>query len=440
MENKRMVSDNKLSRSLGLFQAVMIVVGTVIGSGVFFKPAGVFKNAGGFATGIAAWVVAGIITMCAALTTAEISTAIPKTGGMFAYLRELYGEKVAFLLGWAQTLIYTPATVAAMSVMFSTFMAELIPMSAMGRTILTLVVIAIMVISNCFSVKIGGAVQSYATVGKLIPLVLMIVAGIFIGKVSPQDTSVSPALLGSGGFGAALIATLWAYDGWTSVTNVAGELKNPKKDLPKSIIIGLAIIISVYVLMNVAIARALPIDNIVSNGNVAVKAAAEATMGSIGAKIISVGILISLYGSMNGYFLSGVRVPFAMGEENLLPFSEKFASVNSKKTPIFANIFIWILATLYALSGTFDILSNLVVFILWIFFVLMVAGIFILRRRKDLVPTYKVPLYPIIPIIGIVGGLYILIASFMDNALLSGYGVLITLLGLLVYWFKKRRS
>lgn len=434
------VDNNKLSRSLGLLQAIAIVVGTTIGSGVFFKPAKVFYHGGSFTGGILAWVIAGFITICAALTTAEIATAIPKTGGMYAYIKELYGDAVAFLLGWAQTLIYTPATVAAMSVMFSTFFAELVPLSKGSQIILSIAVVTIMVISNSLSVKIGGNVQSVATFLKLIPLALMILTGLFLGKINPVAVSYKADIFkGSLGFGSAIIACLWAYDGWNTVANMGGEMKNPAKDLPKSMIIGLSIITSVYVLLNVAIARVIPLNTIIQNEGTAVKIAADTVMGPIGSLIISVGILISLYGSLNGYFLSGVRVPYAMAENNLLPFSNKLSKVNKLKSPIVANILILVLTVLYILSGTFNTLTNLVVFVLWIFFTLMVCGIFIIRKREDLVSTYRVPFYPIIPILGIAGGLYILYSSFMDDYKLALIGVAITLSGLIVYFYKKRK-
>lgn len=433
------LKNQKLAKSLGLFQAIMVVVGTTIGSGVFFKPAMVFKHGGGVTMGILAWVVAGLITLCAALTTAEIATAIPVTGGMYAYLKELYGERLAFMLGWAQSLIYTPATVAAISVMFSHYLGNMIGLNPSMTWILTLLCISIMVITNSMSLKVGAAVQSGATILKLIPLAVMAVAGLILGKISPSTMSAS-TFTGGLGFGSALIACLWAYDGWNNVANLGGEMKKPERDLPRSMIIGLGIIILVYVSINAAIARVLPLETIISQGDLAVKLAADEVLGSTGSFLVSLGILISLYGSLNGYFLSGVRVPFAMGQGDLVPFSNQFAKLNKAKAPIVSNLFVYVLAMIYALTDSFTVLTNLVVFILWVFFVLMVFGVFILRRRKDLTPTYRVPLYPIIPAIGILGGLYILYSSFKENFLLSILGLIITALGLVVYEVHRRNG
>ena len=443
MEKKK-ENNGELARSLGLISAISIVIGTCIGSGVFFKPAKVFLNAGSFKMGIAAWVFAGIITLFAALTTAEIASAIPQTGGMFAYLKELYGEHIAFMLGWAQTLIYTPATVAAMSVMIAGMISALMVMfggtaiSATGLKIIAIVVIIIMVTHNSFSVKIGGAIQVGATFLKLIPLVLMIVAGLFIGKLNPASAVIPASVFtGSKGFGAALIACMWAYDGWNTVANMGGEMKDPKKDLPKAIIYGLTIVMLVYTLVNIAIAKAIPVDQIIANGDTAVTNAARAVLGNSGSLIVSIGILISLYGSMNGYFLSGVRVPYAMAVYNLLPGSKSLSKVNDSKSPIAANILVLVLAIFLVIIGSFNMLTDLVVFVLWIFFILMVAGIFKVRKRKDLVSSYKVPLYPIIPILGILGGMYILVASFLSDWKLAMAGVIVTLIGLPVYYGHK---
>lgn len=444
MENK-VENHGGLARSLGLVSAIAIVVGTCIGSGVFFKPAKVFLNAGSYKMGIAAWIFAGIITLFAALTTAEIASAIPQTGGMFAYIKELYGENIAFMLGWAQTLIYTPATVAAMSVMIAGMISKLLvqfggsEVSSMGLKLIAIAMIIIMVIHNSFSVKIGGAIQVGATFLKLIPLVLMIVTGLFIGKLNPASAEIPASVFSaSKGFGAALIACMWAYDGWNTVANMGGEMKNPKKDLPRAIIFGLGIVMAVYVLVNMAIAKAIPVDEIITKGDTAVIDAARAVIGDSGSLIISIGILISLYGSMNGYFLSGVRVPYAMAVDNLLPGSKILAKTNASKSPIAANILALVIAIFLVIIGSFNMLTDLVVFVLWIFFILMVAGVFLVRKRSDLVSSYKVPLYPVVPVLGILGGLYILISSFQSDWKLALVGVVVTVLGLPVYYLHKQ--
>ena len=426
-----------LKKSLGVFEAVAMVIGMVIGSGIFFKPSIVYQNAGSFGMGILAWIVGGIITMAAGLTVAEIASAIPKTGGLFAYLRELYGEKLAFLLGWVQTIIYVPGSTAALAVVFATQATYFIPMSPTTQKALAIFMIFTIVVINCISAKFGGIVQSVSTIGKMIPIFIIIGFGFIFGK----NPAFAPptAIIHGAGFGAAILGTLWAYDGWISVGNMAGELKNPQKDLPRSIIVGLSVVIATYVLVNIAVIKVLPIGAIISSPK-ATSDAAVILFGNFGATLISAGILISIYGALNGYLMTGARIPYAMGTDKILPMSAQFAKVNKAQSPYFALIFEFALACIYALSGSFNTLTDLVVFVLWIFFVLAVAGVFILRRRKDLVAAYKVPLYPLVPIIGIVGGLYIIINTIMTSTMNSLVGIGITLVGLPVYYFMEKKK
>ena len=238
-----------------------------------------------------------------------------------------------------------------------------------------------------------------------------------------------------------MLGTLWAYDGWVGVGNIAGELKNPKKDIPKSIIFGLVVIIIVYVLFNLAIINIVPITAVISSNKVA-SDAATVLFGKSGSLFITAGILISIFGTLNGYLMTGVRIPFAMAQDKLLPFDKFLGKVNEKyQTPLNAFIFEVVLACLYVFSGSFDTLTNLVIFVLWIFFTMAVAGIFILRtKHKDLDRPYKVPLYPIVPLIGIIGGIYILVSTLMTDTSNALTGLAITLIGLPVYWYIKKKK
>ncbi len=238
-----------------------------------------------------------------------------------------------------------------------------------------------------------------------------------------------------------MLGTLWAYDGWVSVSNMAGELKNPKKDIPRSIIIGLTIIIIVYVLFNLAIINVIPITAVISSNKVA-SDVASVLFGKSGSLFISAGIFISIFGALNGYLMTGVRIPFAMAQDKLLPFDKFLGKVNQKyQTPLNAFIFEVVLACLYVFSGSFDTLTDLVVFVLWIFFTMAVAGIFILRtKHKDLDRPYKVPFYPIVPLIGIIGGIYILISTLLTDTPKALIGIGITLIGLPVYWYIKKNK
>ncbi|MBU3130063.1 amino acid permease [Clostridium tagluense] len=433
-------SPKTLKKEIGLLEAITLVIGMVIGSGIFFKPSIVFKNAGSPTLGILAWVAGGIITMASALTIAEIAAAIPKTGGVFIYLKELYGEKVAFLFGWVQTVIYVPGAAAALAIVLATQATNFVPMNSIQQKLFAILMLFIITTANVISTKLGSKIQFVATIAKLIPIFIIIALGLIKGTAHSFSLPVGNAAAGAG-FGAAMLGTLWAYDGWVGVGNIAGELKNPKKDIPKSIIFGLVVIIIVYVLFNLAIINIVPITAVISSNKVA-SDAATVLFGKSGSLFITAGILISIFGTLNGYLMTGVRIPFAMAQDKLLPFDKFIGKVNEKyQTPLNAFVFEVVIACLYVFSGSFDKLTNLVTFVLWIFFTMAVAGIFILRtKHKDLDRPYKVPLYPIIPLIGIIGGIYILISTLMTDTSNALTGLAITLIGLPVYWYIKKKK
>ncbi|WP_291572342.1 APC family permease [Clostridium sp. UBA4548] len=435
-------SSNALKKQIGLFEAITMVVGIVIGSGIFFKASAVFGNAGSATMGIMAWVVGGIITIASALTIAEIATAIPKTGGVFIYLKELYSEKWAFLFGWVQSFVYVPGAVAALAIVFATQATYFVPMSGTQQKILAIIMILFIMVLNIISTKIGSKVQLVSTIAKLIPIAIIIIFGLTKGTVNSfSATAIEGSSVGLAGFGAAILGTLWAYDGWIAVGNMAGELKKPEKDLPKSIIIGLLVIIAVYVLINLAIIKVMPVGEVVKSS----KAATDASVilfGKNGASLIAAGIMISIFGALNGYLMTGVRIPFAMAQDGVFPFAKFFGKVNEKfETPLNAFIIEVAISSLYVLSGSFELLTNLVMFVLWIFFTMAVAGVFILRNKfKHLSAPFKVPLYPITPLIGIAGGIYILISTLITNTMFALVGLLITLVGLPVYYFITKKK
>ncbi|PIH00658.1 APC family permease [Clostridium combesii] len=432
--------EENLQKNLGLFDAIAIVIGMVIGSGIFFKPAIVFKNAGSPMLGILAWLAGGVITIASGLTVAEIAAAIPKTGGIFVYIKELYGEKFAFLLGWVQSIVYIPGSAAALSIILSIQITSFIPLTVIEQKVLAIAFIIFIMILNIISTKLVSKMQGVISIAKLIPIIAIIALGFIKGTAKGDILNISSSSTVSG-FGAALLGTLWAYDGWISVGNMAGELKNPKKDLPRSIIIGLGTTIVVYVLINLALINIMPMGAIITSEKPA-SDAAVVLLGSTGAKIISAGILISIFGALNGYLMTGVRIPLAMSQDRSIPFSKYFSKVHQKSgTPVNAFIFETVLACLYVLSGSFNVLTDLVMFVLWLFFTMAVAGIFVLRTKfKHLDRPYKVPLYPLVPLIGIIGSGYIIISTLITNTFYALCGIGITLLGLPVYSYIKKQN
>lgn len=437
-----MSHSHEMKKTVGFLQGLAIVVGMIIGSGIFLKPSIVLNNAGSPVLALAAWILGGVVTLCSALSIAEIASNIPRAGGLYTYLEELYGEKTGFLLGWVQSVISYPASVAAQAIAFATYSAFFIPMTLWQQRILAFGVLGFLLLLNIISTRCGGVIQVVATIGKLVPVVAILGVGLF-GGIAPGASGVSPALIGEGGagIGAAILGTLWAYDGWIGVTNMAAEMNNPKKNLPKVISIGIVFVIFVYALFNVVLFNALPAQQLASSDTPGADAAV-ALFGEGGASFLTIGIMVSVFGALNGYLMTAARVPQAMAERGQLPLSGVLAKIHPKfKTPANALIMQAVLAVIYILSGSFNFLTDLLIFVLWIFFTLGVLGVFILRHRgQSSVENYRVPFYPITPTIGILGSIFILGSTVIDEPLQSLIGLGVTLLGLPIYrWLKKKQ-
>lgn len=429
------MKNTSLKKNITLIEAMAIVVGMIIGSGIFLKPGIVLQSAGSPLMSILAWITGGIITLASALTIAEIAAVIPKSGGLYVYLSELYGEAFGFLLGWVQTIISYPASVAAQAIAFATYANFFIPFTNIQQKIIAVSILAFILLMNVLATKFGGIIQTVATIGKLIPISAIIIFGLIM-KTNLNSSTVTNVMTKGTGFGAAILGTLWAYDGWISVTNMAGELKNPEKNLPKVISIGVIFVIAVYAVFNIAIFNTLTTNQIISSKTPAADVA-NVLFGSNGGILITAGIMISVFGALNGYLMTGARIPFSMGEKKQLPFSNTIGKIHPKfNTPANSLIIESFIAIIYIMSGTFNTLTDLLVFVLWIFFTMGVCGVFLLRKRfpqeKGL---YKVPFYPLTPIIGIIGGIYILVNTLIDSPKNSLVGIIITVLGLPVYRF-----
>lgn len=423
-----------LKREIGLFQATMMVVGVVIGSGVFFKPSSVFGNAMAPGLGLIAWILGGIIAISGALSIAELGSAIPETGGLMVYLDRLFGEKLGFLFAWTQVIIYFPAMDAALAVAFSTQCTSFLNLDIFSQRIISIGLLIILGWINLLSTKKGAKFASIVTIAKLIPIIVVIVTGIFFGKQHTFHPIISESS-GYAGFGSAMLGVLFAFEGWIAVCNLGGEIKDPVKNFPKAIIFGLLIITTIYLGVNIAVLNIMPLEMIISSPKV-VSDAAQILFGSFGSKLIAIGILISIFGCLAPFMLTGARLPYSMAKNNKFIAKDFFSKLNDNGTPANAIYIQIILAICYVLTGTFDTLTNLLVFTTWAFIFLGIIGVFILRKNYNYLiskNTYKVPLFPIVPIIGAIGALYICINTFLNTTGFAIFGVIITLVGLPVY-------
>jgi APA family basic amino acid/polyamine antiporter len=377
------------------------------------------------------------------LTGAELAAAIPETGGMLRYIERAYGEFWSFLLGWAQVIIYFPANVAALAIIFSTQFINLFGMSPSLLVPIAIVAATSIMLINFLGSKAGGMFQSITLVCKLVPLALIVIFGLM--RQGDVTVSLFPVTAGPavGGFapalGAGLLATMFAYDGWIHVGNIAGELKKPARDLPRAIAGGILGIMVVYLLVQFAFLRTMNISDLAGNDNAAMQVA-NTIFGGMGGKLVTIGILISVYGTINGYTMTGMRLPYTMGLEKQLPFSDKLVKLNKNQVPYIAGILELVIAIGMMMIGGFDMLTDMLVFVIWIFYTLVFIAVIKLRKTEpDLVRPYKVPLYPIIPIVAIIGGLFILVMTLINQFQLAMIGILITALGIPFYMYLKKK-
>lgn len=427
-----------LKKEIGFFGAFSTVVGVVIGSGVFFKAAVIYKTTGSVSLGLLAWVLAGIISICAGLTTAELAASMPETGGMIIWVERAYGKTVSYLLGWAQAVIYYPASIAAAAAIFATQFLNLFQIDKKYSIFIGACAATTVAGLNLLGSKASGRIQTIATICKLIPIISIIIFGllqpnpttIMLFPSSTSNTTVESSALAA--LGAAMLAAMYGYDGWSNVGTIAGEMKNPKKDLPRAILYGLLVITTIYLLINVSYLLTMPMEQIAGNGNVPNDVATK-LFGPNGGKIITIGIMISVYGTMNGFTMTAIRVPYAMAMKDQIPF-RFWTKLNRFSIPYYSAFVTLILTIGMMFTGEFDTLTDFLLFTIWIFFIATFFAVFVLRKKEPNMPRpYKVPLYPIIPWISIIGGAYIVIAALITQFTLAISGVLLTLLGLLFY-------
>ena len=439
----RQETKGKLRRDLGWPTATSLVVGCVIGAGVFFKPYAIYQVTGGApGMGMLAWVLGGLVSILAALTFAEVAILIPKTGGMVTYLTEAFDERLGFLAGWMQVVIFYPSFLAGYGVKVGSELAEYV--GPRFELPIAIAVIIALVAVNAMGSRAAGGMQVVATICKLIPLVLLMVFGFLWGSgghpvVSPL---VAPGLSIPGTLGSTLLAVLFAFEGWTNVGTIAGEMRDPGRDLPRAIVGGVSIIMAVYLAINVAYLWVIPASELMSLESPAA-AVATRLFGPSGGTFIKLGIIVSVIGAGNGFLMSGSRVAYQLAEEGTLPGSRHLSALNDRRVPANAIILIGALACLYSLSGEFDLLTDLGVFSCWVFYTLTFACVMRLRTtHPDWERSYRVPLYPVIPILAILSGLFVIASQLLFSGpralVMSLCSIAITLTGLPVYYAMRK--
>jgi basic amino acid/polyamine antiporter, APA family len=440
-----------LHRSIGPWQAAALVVGTIIGTGVFLKTATMTQVLGSMGAVLAAWVIAGILSYAGALSYAELCARIPSTGGEYAILRESWGSLPAFLYGWTRLWIGSPGTIAAYAVGSATFLGGVVPLATIvpgGEKTAAVALIVLFTGLNCLEVAFGAAVQTFLTALKVLLIVTMI-GGIVLFSDPSHGAAPSTIAEGTGGsaFGLALIAALWAYDGWNNLPMVSGEVREPNRNIPLALGIGVFVVISLYVAVNAAYFHVLSIEEIQQANSSAhpdalpvATLAAQGFLGRFGVPVLSIAFVISAVGAMNGAILTGARVPFAMADDGL--FFRRLARIGARTgVPIAAVVTQGALSAVLAMSGTFDQLTDYVVVTAWVFYALTTSSLFVLRRRQGggAAPRFSVPGYPVVPSLFIAAAVFLIGNSLWQMPTQAVIGALLLAAGLPAYAYFRRR-
>ncbi len=424
-----MSAPRELTRSLRQGDLVLVVIGTVIGSGIWLVPGTVLRNtAGDPGVALLVWLVGGICSLLGALTFAELGTLYPDAGGSYTYVREAFGRFPAFLLGWTLFLAINTGSTATLAVAFSNYAGELMPLGPLGRKLLAVLMIVAVSAVNIRGVRHAATVQNWSTAVKVAAILAIAILGISLG---------SGGLLS--GAGVALLGVLWAYEGWINVTNSAGEALDPQRTFARGIIIGTAALVLLYVLANIGYLAAIGPDGVAGSQRVAADTV-RALFGPVPAKFVSAAVLVSVFSAANGLALTGPRMYFAMARDGV--FFRQLGDVHPRfGTPAVAIAAGGVWAALLALWGSFEQLLTYVVFASWLFAALAAASVFILRRRRPDAPRpYRVPGYPLTPALFILAALAIVANTIAARPVQALAGIGIVLVGTPAYllWTRRR--
>lgn len=464
MDLNRETSQPTLARKLGLFDSTMVMVGIVIGSGIFVTTGIMAKSIPSNGLILLAWLVGGLLTLAGALTYAELGAALPEAGGQYVYLREAYGPLAGFLFGWILFLVYMTGGIAALALAFAEYTGYFFPSLGTGHILLEwnvpvfqnslhysisagqivgVGVVVLLSLFNFIGVGLGKFIQNVFTVVKIGILLAIILFGLAAGKGNPPDLSLNPMGMDFGslliGFGVSLVAVAWAFDGWNNVNFVAGEIKNPRRNLPLALIIGTLGTTSLYVLVNYVYLYALPIHETVGVVRIAEKAMGSLFGASTGA-LISALVMVSVFGSLNGSILVGPRVYYAMARDGL--FFRKVAQIHPRfRTPGFSILIQAVWASLLTMMGTFEQIFTFAMFIAILFWIAATASVFTLRKKRpDLPRPYKTWGYPLIPAVFIIASTGILLNTLVEKPVEAIAGLALTALGIPAYYYWKSRS
>jgi APA family basic amino acid/polyamine antiporter len=461
---------NQLIRGLTLTDTTALVIGTVIGTGVFMKAAPMAQGVGSPMLVMIAWVAAGALSLAGALTYAELGAMMPHAGGEYVYLRHSYGDAAAFLFGWQRFIVAGSASIAALGAGFAVFLSAFLPLNQVwaerkftlfdqtinwqfgSKQVVAVAVILLLSALNCLTVAFGGKVQSALTVLKIAGIAVVIVGVFFFAPAvnwsNLATPSGTPAWSGFAAFGVAMLAALWAYDGWNNMPMAAGEVQNPGRNIPRALVGGMIVVMLIYCLVNLSYFYALPLGEVVTSNSTAHRdalpvaaKAAQSFLGESGGRFVALAFVVSALGALNGSILSNARVPYAMARDGIF-FASQARLSRTTRVPVIAIIVQAVWSCALALSGTFDQLTDCLLFASWIFYGLCASSVFVLRlKAPDKDRPYKTLGYPVMPLVFVLVATWLVINTFVNKRVESVTGLVLIALGLpLYFYFKMRRG
>lgn len=431
-----------LRRQLGLLDATMINVGTIIGASIFIVPSSIAAGFSGSFPTVLVWIAGGLVSLCGALCVAELGAAMPNAGGQYIYLQRSFGAVWGYLYGWGAAVVINPASIAFVAVGFATYLGFFLPLSGLGIKLIAVGSILLLTLINCFGLRVGALTQDVVTTLKILAVVALVALCLLLpgGRAEnfqplwPHESA--GALIAP--FGVAMILVLGAYDGWIEITYVGSELRRPGRDMPLAIVLSTVLVSLLYVGVSVAVLYVLGQVATARSSMVAADAV-KVVLGPVGGAALTVAVLLSTVGCINGMIFTSARIPYAMARRG--HFFRWAANLNPRRaTPNTAMVVQGFWAALLALSGTYNQLVTYMVFVSFLFYALSCGAVILLRAREPGLPRpYRTWGYPVTPVVFILFSGYLIVNTIRESPRDAAFGAVLLLAGLPVYWYCRRR-